>query len=40
MKKAGVPKEAIIQKMNLDNVDSNLLFTSNIPLPPPPLHFY
>jgi len=36
MKKAGVPKEAIIQKMNLDNVDSNLLFTSNIPLPPPP----
>ena len=36
MKKAGVPKEAIIQKMNIDNVDSNLLFTSNIPLPPPP----
>ena len=37
MKKAGVPKEAIIQKMNIDNIDYNLLFTSdNIPLPPPP----
>ena len=37
MKKAGVPKEAIIQKMNIDNIDSNLLFTTNnSPLPPPP----
>ena len=36
MLKAGVPKDAIIQKMNIDNINPNLMFNTVPPAPPLP----